>query len=287
MAMIETRPETDSVRMLPANEYVLEKSAEVNGRQGICCEGKHYWVSGSTTLTRYDREWNIESVNEDPFRGYEREVNHIGDIDVYGGELYIGAEYFMDGEGKNIQIAVYDGETLELKRTFPFAPESGQKECAGIAVDPDHDIVWMCSWVGEESGRYIYKYDLKSGEYLGKVHLQMPPQWLQGIAYYDGQLYMTADDGEADHGEPDHMYRTKVGPNAIAATVVLERTFDDVTFQGEIEGLAFDKEHGQFLLLYNRGARIILGMPRGFYPGYDREISEVFVYSMRTAGNTE
>ena len=186
--MIEIRPETDSVRMLPANEYVLEKSAEVNGRQGICCEGKHYWVSGSTTLTRYDREWNIESVNEDPFRGYEREVNHIGDIDVYGGELYIGAEYFMDGEGKNIQIAVYDGETLELKRTFPFAPESGQKECAGIAVDPDHDIVWMCSWVGEESGRYIYKYDLKSGEYLGKVHLQMPPQWLQGICAMCGAL---------------------------------------------------------------------------------------------------
>ena len=106
MQMIESRPETDSARMLPAQEYVLETSVEVNGRQGICCEGEWYWVSGSMTLTRYDREWNIKAENDDPFRGYELEVNHIGDIDVYDGELYVSVEYVMDGEGKNIQIAV-------------------------------------------------------------------------------------------------------------------------------------------------------------------------------------
>ena len=53
-----------------------------------------------------------------------------------------------------------------------------------------------------------------------------------------------------------------------------------MTRQGEIEGLTFDKELGQLLLLYNRGARIILGMPRGFYDGYDKEISEVFTYQI-------
>ena len=98
-------------------------------------------------------------------------ANFSADIDVYENELYIGAEYFMDGVGKNIQIAVYDGDTLE-------------------------------------------------------------------------------------------------------------RTFDDVTKQGEIEGLTFDKETNSLLLLYNRGARIVLGMPKGFYDGYDREISEVFIYSI-------
>lgn len=50
--------------------------------------------------------------------------------------------------------------------------------------------------------------------------------------------------------------------------------------QGEIEGLTFDKESGRLLVLYNRGARIVLGMPKGFYEGYDREISEVFSYRM-------
>ena len=56
--------------------------------------------------------------------------------------------------------------------------------------------------------------------------------------------------------------------------------FDDVTKQGEIEGLTFDEETGYLLLLYNRGARIVPGMPKGFYEGYDREISEVFSYKM-------
>jgi hypothetical protein len=37
----------------------------------------------------------------------------------------------------------------------------------------------------------------------------------------------------------------------------------------------------QFLLLYNRGARIIAGMPSGFYDGYDKEIHEVFSYSFK------
>lgn len=275
------RPEEDSSAMLPAHSYKLKSSVEVTGRQGVCTENGYYWVSGSATLAKYDSEWNLIAFNDDPFKGYTLEVNHIGDIDVYENELYIGAEYFMDGVGKNIQIAVYDGDTLELKRTFPFEPDSGQLECAGIAVDPDTGTVWMCSWVGEESGRYLYSYDLKTGEYLRKVHMQIPPQWVQGIAYYDGCFYLTADDGTADYDEPDHLYRTVIDPEKTYCTVTLERTFDDVTRQGEIEGLSFDRNKKQLLLLYNRGARIVLGMPRGFYEGYDREISEVFVYDIR------
>lgn len=280
-AKASQRPEDDLTVMMPQNHYEPEGSVEVNGRQGVCSEGDYYWVSGSTTLAKYDKDWNLIAMNDDPFKGYEAQVNHFGDIDIYQNEIYTGAEYFMDGIGENIQIAIYDADTLELKRTFPFEPESGQLECAGIAVDPDSQTVWMCSWVGEESGRYLYKYDLETGEYLGKVHLQMPPQWLQGIAYHDGCLYLTADDGTADDDEPDHLYRTKVADDRTCCTVTLERTFDDVTRQGEMEGLTFDREKGQLLILYNRGARIILGMPKGFYDGYDREISEVFTYTVK------
>ena len=206
LAFAAGRPEENQQRMLPAGRYEKLGSAEVKGRQGICTDGEYCWVSGSASLAKYDHDWNLIAENEDPFKGYEIEVNHIGDIDVFEGELYIGAEYFKDGEGKNIQIAVYDTDTLELKRTFPFEPKSGQLECSGIAVDPDTRTVWMCSWVGEESGRYLYQYDLDSSKYLGKVHMQMPPQWIQGIAYYKGNFYLTADDGAADDHESDHLY---------------------------------------------------------------------------------
>lgn len=274
------RPEQNESYMLPRNEYTLEKSVRVNGRQGVCFEDGFYYVSGSTTITKYDKNWKVVKENNNPFVGYKKKVNHIGDIDVFNGELYLGVEYFMDGVGKNIQIAVYDADSLKLKRTFNFESKSGQKECSGITVNYDDKTVCMCSWVGEESGRYLYNYDLNTGKYIGKVHLQMPPQWIQGVAYYNGEYYMTADDGNADYKECDHLYRTKFDKKSTFATVVLERTFDDVKRQGEIEGISFDVDKKKMFLLYNRGAKIVLGMPKGFYPGYKEEISEVYTYKI-------
>lgn len=277
------RPESNKKAMLPKYEYKLVDTVEVFGRQGVATDGEYYYVSGSKTLTKYDKNWNVIAKNTDPFKGYAIPANHIGDIDVYNGEIFVSAENFMDGVGKDIQIAIHDANTLELKRTFKFNPESGQEECSGITVNPDDRTVWMCSWVGEESGRYLYEYSLDSGEFLRKVHLQAVPQWVQGMVYYDGSYYLTADDGTADLGEPDHLYRVDIKPGATSATVVLERTFDDVKFQGEIEGLSVNHKTGQLLLHYNRGSRIVLGMVKGFYPGYDREISEVYVYDMKKA----
>ena len=268
----ETRP--------AARSYDLAAVHQVNGRQGVCVEGDFYWVSGSTTLTKYDREWNVVSENTDPFEGYDLEVNHIGDIDVWQNELYLGVEYFMDGEGKNIQVAVYDGDTLELKRVFPFRADTGQLECSGIAVDPDSGTVFMCSWIDDESSMYLYMYDLASGEYQGKMRMDPVPKWIQGVAYFDGSLYVTCDDGDADKDEPDSMYRIEMSEDRSTGTVSPEKTFDEVTKQGEIEGLSFDGENDQFLLLYNRGARIVLGMPKGFYDGYTEELHEVFVFDI-------
>ena len=184
--------------------YSLESSHEVDGRQGIAWKDGRYYVSGSTTLSVYDSGWNRIKTETEPFVNFEAEVNHIGDIDVYKGEIYAGVEYFMDGVGTNIQMAVYDADTLALKRTYMFEPDSGQMEVSGIAVDPDLDEF----------------------------------------------------------------------------SVLPEKTLDDVTRQGEIEGISFDKDQKQMLISYNRGAIIVKGMPTGFYDGYDKEIHEIFVYAI-------
>ncbi|MDO5439309.1 MAG: hypothetical protein Q4F09_04725 [Erysipelotrichaceae bacterium] len=268
----------------PAYRYELQEVHPVGGRQGICTENGDYWVSGSGILQKYDSSWNLIAENPEPFEGYSLEVNHIGDIDVYNNELYLGVEYFMDGEGRNIQVAVYDGDTLKLKRVFPFRADTGQLECSGIAVDPDSRTVYMSSWIDDESSEYLYMYDLDTAEYKGKLKMQTSPKWIQGVAYHDGNLYVTSDDGDAEENAPDHMYRIEVSDSRETGKVTLEKTFDDVIRQGEIEGLTFQKDSGQFLLLYNRGARIIAGMPRGFYEGYTEEIHEIFVYDM-TAGD--
>jgi len=264
---------------LPKYEYTLINSLEVKGRQGITTDGEFYYVSGSKALYKYDKTGKLLLANEDPFKGYPITANHIGDIDVFNGEIFVSAENFMDGVGKDIQIAIHDAATLELKRTFKFEPSSGQEEVSGICVDRDKRTVWMCSWVGEESGRYLYEYSLDSGAFLRKVHLQPAPQWAQGIFYWKGSLYLTADDGTADLDEPDHLYRIDVS-NKTYASLVMEKTFTEVKKQGEIEGLAVDPKTGEMLVLFNRGAHIVLGMGKGLYPGYGREISEVHRFKM-------
>ncbi|SFD18316.1 hypothetical protein [Pragia fontium] len=265
---------------LPKYHYQLKKTFEVDGRQGITTDSKFYYVSGSTTLSKYDMQGNLLATNKTPFEGYKIPANHIGDIDVYNNEIYVSAEWFMDGVGKDIQIAVHDADTLKLKRTFPFNPESGQQEVSAITVDKVNNSIWMASWVGEESGRYLYEYDLDNGKYKRKVHLQPVPQWIQGIVAYQGDIYLTADDGTADNKEVDNLYRVKIDKNSTNAPVVLERAFTDFKDYGEIEGVAINPQTHELLVHSNRGKQIVLGMPKGFYPGYDREISEVYVYGM-------
>lgn len=265
--------------MTPKYTYELKDVMKVDGRQGVACDGKYIYVSCSKALYKYDMDGKLVLKNDKPFEtGYTKAVNHLGDIDVYNGEIYCGVENFMDGVGKDIQVSVYDANTLKFKRAFPFNEASGQQETSGITVDPVKGTVWMCSWVGEESGRYLYEYDL-DGNYLRKVHLQPVPQWVQGMFYYEGSLFLTADDGTADDNEPDHLYRVDIS-SASNAPVILEKTFTEAIRQGEIEGLCVDPSTGDLLVHQNRGARIVLGMTKGMYPGYKSEVHEIYRYKM-------
>ncbi len=105
------------------------------------------------------------------------------------------------------------------------------------------------------------------------------PQWVQGVFYYNGSLFMTADDGTADDNEPDHLYRIDITSDS-NAHVYMEKVFDEAIKQGEIEGLCVDPSTGDLLVHMNRGARIVLGMGKGFYPGYTEEVHEIYRYSM-------
>ena len=87
------------------------------------------------------------------------------------------------------------------------------------------------------------------------------------------------DDGTADDNEPDHLYRIDITSDS-NAHVYMEKVFDEAIKQGEIEGLCVDPSTGDLLVHMNRGARIVLGMGKGFYPGYTEEVHEIYRYSM-------
>jgi len=259
--------------------YQLAKIIQVPGRQGVATDGTYYYVSGSRALYKCDKSGEVILENKEPFKTFPEEAvcNHIGDIDYYNGELYIGAEEFKEGRGFNIQIAIYDAETLEYKRSIPFDEKSGQIEVCAITVDPIRKIAWMADWC---NGRYLYQYDLTTGTYIGKLHLQPVPQYQQGVYYYDRHLFITADDGDANYWEPDHMYRVNADPAATCGLVELEKVFNEFTRAGEIEGLCVDPKTGQLLVLFNRGTKVVEGMAVGFYTGYEKEIHEVYIYDI-------
>jgi hypothetical protein len=255
--------------------YQLLRVIEVQGRQGVATDGERYFVSGNNSLYAYSKSGELLMKNEAALEGLPRAGNHIGDIDVHHGEIYAGVEFFEDGQGKDIQVAVYDAGTLRYKRSIPWQPESGQVEVSGVAIDAADNSIWLSDWV---NGRYLYRYDLDSGAYAARLHLRAPPQWQQGVAYHDGFLYLTADDGDAEDAEVDNLWRVPAGVRDSAAYVTHEHAFHEFRQVGEIEGITFDEEAGEMIVLANRGKRIVLGMPKGLYPGYEREVHELYVY---------
>lgn len=262
---------------LAEGSYQLLRVMEVEGRQGVATDGRHYYVSSSTALYRYDKSGDLLSSNPGAVEDLPVPANHIGDISVYDGEIYAGVEYFEDGRSRDIQIAIYDAETLEYKRAMAWEPDSGQVEVSAITVDADRNSIWMTDWV---NGRYLYRYDLSSGKYAGKLHLRPPPQWQQGIAVHGSHLYITADDGDAEDRETDNLWRVPASIDATSAYVTHVHEFTEFKRAGEIEGLAFDDKAGELIVLSNRGKRIVLGMPKGLYPGYEREIHELYIYKI-------
>jgi hypothetical protein len=256
----------------------LVRVIEVEGRQGVAVGDDRYYVSGSTALYAYDKNGNLLIKNETPFSSLEKEANHIGDISVHEGELFAGIEHFLDGRGTNIQVAVYDATTLEYKRSIDWNPDSGQVEVSAVAVDPENRSIWMTDWV---NGSYVYRYDLDNETYQGKTKLEPVPPSQQGIAVHAGHLYITADDGDAEVDEPDRLWQVAADPASATHRARVVKTFKEFERAGEIEGLDFDEARNELVVLNNRGKRIVLGMPKGLYPGYDREIHELYIYRIR------
>lgn len=81
LSPLDGRPETNAKKMLPKATYKVESVHQVEGRQGVASEGDYFWVSGSKTLAKYDKNWNLIEINKNPFEGYSIPSNHIGDID--------------------------------------------------------------------------------------------------------------------------------------------------------------------------------------------------------------
>jgi len=270
-------------------QYRLKTVIPVEGRQGIAVDEDYYYVSNSKALYKYDKNGKKLLENTNPFKNLKLAANHIGDIDVWNGELYCGMETFIDGQGKNIQVAIFDAKTLKFKRALAWEPKSGQVECSGLAVDRKRNMVWMSDWV---DSRYVYGYSLETGKYYTKMQCHPTPYWCQGITIADNTMLFTADDGESTWNIPDCIYSADISnvcytgiendkaAGAMDGKIKLFKTMTDFRRAGEIEGLSIDPTNDDLVVLNNRGVQILLGMPKGPFvkEGYTKEIHELYVF---------
>ena len=260
-------------------EYSLKEIIEVDGRQGIATDGQYYVVSGSKELYLYTIKGKLLKRNSTPFKKLSVKANHLGDIAIYKDEIFTGVENFVNGRGENIQIVIYNLDDLKYKRSIPWDPSSGQVEVCGIAVDEKRNLIWLADWV---NGQYLYRYGLKTGKYIGRLMINPAPDKIQGISVYGDHILLTSDDGDADKNKHDRLYSIKI-PNSnygAGSDTKFEKLFDEFVKAGEIEGLCFSPNGRILSVLMNRGRRINQGIPEGFYPGYNREIHEVYVYNI-------
>ena len=63
-----------------------------------------------------------------------------------------------------------------------------------------------------------------------------------------------------------------------------EERAEDLLPRYGYELVSTQRVDGRLLISYNRGAQAVLGMPLGFYEGYEEEIHEIFTYAMQPRG---
>lgn len=249
----------------------------VAGEQGICATDNHFYNNGSFKLVKYSPKMKQQlyvKVKDAP-----QGINHIGDIATDGQYLYLSMEHYDDAtkdhQGTNqLCIGVYDRNTLKYRHSFPLDARSGQKEIAGVAYREKDHCLYLASWLDDKSSQYIYRYS-RQGQYLGKYHLQNMPPHIQGLSFYQDELYLTADDGDANRNASDHVYKTKLKDGAKLTQVL---TLNNVRDQGEVEGITFKDQ--KMYVLYVRGTRVVDGRRIGLKKGYQRPVYEIYSYDM-------
>ena len=91
----------------------------------------------------------------------------------------------------------------------------------------------MTDWV---NGRYIYRYDMATDNYSGKLHLRPVPQWQQGIAAFGARSTSPPTTAMQRIGEVEISGSAASRPAAPDAYVTHEKAFTEFRAGGRDRG---------------------------------------------------
>ncbi|MGA2555963.1 MAG: hypothetical protein ABSG04_06785 [Verrucomicrobiota bacterium] len=174
----------------------ISVSPDVKSHQGYATDGTNHFTFDNQVIYKWqgDQKWTSMMSNNAPFAGLTG-LNHFGDGDYFEGKLYIVAELWAScANFTNQSILVFDAASLARLEVHNVAAQG--HEVAGLAIAPDdgpRGIIYVASYC---DGSRIFKYDLRTFEYLGPLPLSRPLSNLQGVAWHGGRFYAPEDGGD-------------------------------------------------------------------------------------------
>jgi acyl-CoA thioesterase I len=219
----------------PALTPPLVAVSPVKAIQGYATDGSVHYMFSTNDIAAYDNDWKPLWDNKSPFDGMPPGVGHVGDGDVYQGEIYAPVETYNSCDDNTQQrIAIYDAKDGAFKR---FVDLSGYgHEVSSVTIVPSTQAMVVSSFC--ESDR-VYTYDLKTMKPLAPIMLSSPITKIQGIGWSEKwqQFAITSDSPAEKIG-----YVWVMSPQGKVALVYTAPQ------TGELEGVDYSQDQIRYLL---------------------------------------
>lgn len=169
--------------------YALQRS------QGAATDGTDWFFSWKSGLSRVSMDYS-ETYDTDnsaiPEAIADQGGDHIGDIAQYAGKLYAPIE---DKDYAHPWVCEYSAATLDHTGVCHALPvnASGQTHASWIAVDPAKGLAYTTDFDGVSTLRVLRLSDFSL---VRTVPLSATLDDVQGGDLYEGQLYLTSNDGD-------------------------------------------------------------------------------------------
>lgn len=197
--------------------------------QGVATDGTSWYFSGSVSLEKTDLSYQSLATNllAIPTSLYfTKGIDHIGDVDVASGILYVPLEDESKGY-RSPMLARFDLNSLSLKDTFSISTELQSGGVPWVAADTQRQRLVVAEW---DPTTQLNFFDLANVTFHSSLGLRPPLGVtlgrIQGAGFLEGALYLSSDDSAKS------VYKVIQETGTVLRVV-------SIATKGEIEGMAF------------------------------------------------
>jgi hypothetical protein len=189
--------------------------------QGVTTDGTYWYFSWRLGLQKTDLDGNVVMSNAlaIPLILALQGSDHIGDIDCWGGHLYVPIEDSASYSAPKVVLFDLD---LNAGTVFSIPNTLLTEGVPWVAVDGPRDSVYLAEWNPTPA---IFVFALGDLTYRREIPLSTTLGRIQGAKVFEGALYANADD------DGKTAYKINLETGTVIELFALHASF-------EVEGLA-------------------------------------------------